>query len=178
VRAGEGWRRTAGEGRYARPEIERRFLVVGLRPVPNETFGIEDRYLDGTTFRLRRIDVGDEQVLKLTQKVRADAGDPLVVATTNTYLSEDEYRMFAALPAATLSKVRSRHDVGALAWAVDAFSGMLAGLVLAEVEVDNRDVALDLPSWVGREVTHDDRYSGGRLARASAEEIAALLGGE
>jgi adenylate cyclase len=60
---------------------------------------------------------------------------------------------------------------------VDRFEGDLAGLVLAEIEVDDLSVPLALPSWLGEEVSHDDRYSGGRLARANAAEVAALLGG-
>ena len=43
-----------------------------------------------------------------------------------------------------------------------------AGLVLAEVELDSAEQALDLPDWVGREVTGDPRYMNNRLARATA----------
>ena len=40
----------------------------------------------------------------------------------------------------------------------------LDGLRLAEVEVDDLGAERPLPSWLGPEVTHDDRFSGGRLA--------------
>jgi CYTH domain-containing protein len=35
-----------------------------------------------------------------------------------------------------------------------------------------------MPVWLGTEVTHDDRYSGGRLARATPDEVRALLARE
>ncbi|MFL6022758.1 MAG: hypothetical protein ACJ72O_05400 [Marmoricola sp.] len=161
----EDWRRTPGEGRYARPERERRFLVIG-DPGPSERSRlIEDRYLEGGTLRLRAVRGEGEPVFKLTQKVRPDAGDPSAVAITNLYLSEAEYRMFLALPGVGLTKTRSLVE----GFAVDVFGGPLEGLVLAEVEVDDLGAALDLPSWIGPEVTHDDAYSGGALAtRTSA----------
>lgn len=60
-------------------------------------------------------------------------------------------------------------------WVVDRFRDGLNGLVLAEVEVDG-DEELPLPAWVGREVTRDDRYSGGELARVGAQRLPRLLG--
>jgi adenylate cyclase len=67
-----------------------------------------------------------------------------------------------------LEKTRTRVGHGGLVWEVDEFGGALAGLVLAEVELDSADQALDLPDWVGREVTGDPRYMNNRLARAPA----------
>jgi adenylate cyclase len=43
-------------------------------------------------------------------------------------------------------------------WTVDAFQHPNPGLVLAEVELESPEEALDLPSWAGREVTGDRRY--------------------
>lgn len=55
---------------------------------------------------------------------------------------------------------KKRHLIpkGDLLWEVDEFFGENAGLVIAEVELDARDQAVPLPSWVGREVTGDARY--------------------
>ena len=44
-----------------------------------------DRYLIGTRFRLRRMDAPNEQVFKLTQKVRSNPDSPERVRLTNTY---------------------------------------------------------------------------------------------
>ena len=54
-------------------------------------------------------------------------------------------------------------------WFVDEFCGDNAGLLLAEVELDDPAQPVRLPPWVGDEVTRDPRYRnsrpGGRAAR-------------
>jgi CYTH domain-containing protein len=169
------WRRTPGRGRYARPERERRFLVRHRPPLSDPPRLIDDRYVDGTQLRLRRLRVGAETVYKLTQKVRADEADPVDVSTTNMYLTAGEHRRLSALPAAELRKRRYVVPAGGQSFVLDVFEGQLRGLLLAEIEVEDRTDNLELPAWFGREVTRDHRYSGGALARAGADEIAALL---
>ncbi|MGO4257297.1 CYTH domain-containing protein [Marmoricola sp. RAF53] len=138
---------------------------------------IEDRYLHGTRLRLRHVQVWDQSVYKLTQKVRTQAHDPAESAITNTYLDRAEYDVFASLPAAVLRKTRSIVTHGTATFAVDVFEGRLAGLVLAEVEVEDLAAPLDLPAWIGREVTRDDRYAGASLANLGASEAQALISG-
>lgn len=53
-------------------------------------------------------------------------------------------------------------------WTVDAFEGALAGLLLAEVELDYVGQAVELPPWLGREVTDDLRYLNSSLVFAAA----------
>ncbi|HVT21166.1 MAG TPA: hypothetical protein VHE57_07255 [Mycobacteriales bacterium] len=168
------WRRTPGAGRYAHPERERRFVVSGEFPAAEQTWLIEDRYIDGTSLRLRRVSVGGEAVWKLTQKVRPNPDDPASVSITNVYLTAEEYGRLATLPAATLRKVRHVCAVDGTPFVVDVFDGDLAGLRLAEVEVADHTAPIELPGWLGEEVTYDDRYSGGRLARMTPAEIKAL----
>ena len=86
--ATDGWRRAPGAGKYARREIERRFLVRELPPELMDSRHICDRYITGTRLRLRRITIGDEYVWKLTQKVRRQPDDPYDVAITNVYLEQ------------------------------------------------------------------------------------------
>lgn len=45
-----------------------------------------------------------------------------------------------------------------LVWEVDVFRGPLAGIVLAEVELDDVNQAFEKPDWVGNEVTSDLRF--------------------
>jgi hypothetical protein len=91
--------------RYGRPEIERRFLLAG---VPDgdvlRTADIDDRYLDGTRLRLRRqVDRAGPVVFKLTQKLPRQGRYGEI---TTLHISEDEHAALAALPAATLRKIR------------------------------------------------------------------------
>jgi adenylate cyclase len=45
-----------------------------------------------------------------------------------------------------------------MVWEIDRFEGDNAGLVVAEVELEEEDQAIVLPDWVGKEVTGDRRY--------------------
>lgn len=174
---GVDWQRSAGQGRYARPERERRFLLSAEPPAGVAYRRIEDRYIDGTRLRLRRVSDGEAAVHKLTQKVRTDVRDPAEVALTTLYLSCDEYDLLCALPCRLVTKTRRICAVGPVRFAVDDFSGRLEGLRLAEVEVDDLQEPLMRPAWLGAEVTHDDRYSGGCLAVADGAEVRRLLAG-
>lgn len=54
-------------------------------------------------------------------------------------------------------------------WEVDVYRDLLAGVVLAEIELDRADVHVPLPSWLGDEVTGLPRY---RKASLVAEHLA------
>ena len=43
-------------------------------------------------------------------------------------------------------------------WEIDVFEGANDGLRLAEIELDAESQQIDLPDWVGNEVTNDARY--------------------
>jgi hypothetical protein len=98
------------EGKYARVERERRFLLAGPPP-PSAVIGsrrITDRYLPGTRLRLRRVDHVESgaREFKLTQKVPAGRPGYIQGLITSTYLSAAEYDLLATLPAEVLSKRR------------------------------------------------------------------------
>jgi CYTH domain-containing protein len=60
-----------------------------------------------------------------------------------------------------------RYDVPwrGLMWEVDVFSGDNAGLVIAEVELTDERQHVELPPWVGAEVTSQRKYYNGDLAQ-------------
>ena len=62
-----------------------------------------------------------------------------------------------------IEKVRHRVPHAGLVWEVDVFGGANDGLVVAEVELPSEDTVVDLPSWVGAEVTGDPRYYNANL---------------
>lgn len=169
--------RQPGTGRYAHPECERRWLLDGPPPGLVAPRDIVDRYLDGTRLRLRRVGgTGDEPSLyKLGQKVRADLDDPSAVMLTNIYLDEDEYDRLLVLPAAELHKTRHELERDDDRFAVDVFGGELDGLVLAEIELDPDTPPTLPPPRAVADVTTDDRFSGGRLARTTAADLNDLL---
>jgi len=139
---------------------------------------IEDRYLRGTRLRLRTVrEEGLVPVRKLGQKVRPDQDHPSTVEHTTMYLDEVESSALAALPGDALIKTRTLKPLQGLTVAVDVFAGPLTGLVLAEVDLGDTGL---LPSsgppliWLA-EVTDDERFTGGHLARTSSAHLIALL---
>lgn len=51
-----------------------------------------------------------------------------------------------------------------LKWEVDVFYKENYGLMMAEIELPTEDTVIELPSWIGTEVTYDPRYSNSELA--------------
>jgi adenylate cyclase len=49
-------------------------------------------------------------------------------------------------------------------WEVDEFLGENKGLVVAEIELKSEEQAFEKPDWIGKEVTHDKRYTNSNLA--------------
>ncbi|MCH5327564.1 MAG: CYTH domain-containing protein [Coprobacter sp.] len=62
-----------------------------------------------------------------------------------------------------IEKYRYICPVGDVVWEIDEFLGENEGLVLAEVELPDEDFPLELPEWVGEEVTGDARYYNSNL---------------
>tara|TARA_B100001778_G_scaffold3977_1_gene3445 strand:+ start:3231 stop:3848 length:618 start_codon:yes stop_codon:yes gene_type:complete len=52
-----------------------------------------------------------------------------------------------------------------LTWEIDEFEGGLAGLVLAEVELHDSTQAVEIPEWVGSEITGLPGWSNSALAK-------------
>jgi len=64
-----------------------------------------------------------------------------------------------------IEKTRYEIPVGAHRFEVDEFFGANAGLVVAEVELDDEHEAFERPAWLGEEVTADPRYLNSSLVR-------------
>ncbi|MGZ4654468.1 hypothetical protein [Oryzihumus sp.] len=164
--------------KYAHLERELRFLLPSPpRSLPVErTWRITDRYLPETGLRLRRVEEqGRPVVLKLGQKVRVDGG-PRTVAHTTMYLRRSEYDTLLVLTADELAKTRHIVLLGGHRWAVDVFEGHLRGLVTAELDLGADGERPDeLGLDVLAEVTGEERFTGGALARTSADALAQLL---
>ncbi|SFV27109.1 CYTH domain-containing protein [Hyphomicrobium facile] len=146
-------------------EIERKYLVA------SETW----RDAVTSTRRLR-----DGLLARFEEgKVRVRVAGPVATITIKgprTGLSRAEYeyeipRLDAEEILNTLCHPplveKTRHYIphDGLTWVVDVYEGTLDGLVLAEVELEREDQTFALPSWVGREVTGDPRFSKGSLAK-------------
>jgi CYTH domain-containing protein len=133
--------------KYARIERERRFLIDQFPSHANvtRTRRILDRYIDGTSLRLRQqCDSDNPVVFKLTQKVPKRSRGAQQGFITSMVLSQEEFRVFAQLPAKTLTKVR----YSVPPFGIDVFEGSLKGLVLDSREELVQASRQDLQNWL------------------------------
>jgi len=144
-------------------EIERKFLLrdaswndgtPGLRMVQG--------YLGFDPDRTVRVRLAGEEAW-LTIKGR---GEGISRAEFEYAIPADDARQLLAMCAgAVIDKTRHRVRHGGHLWEVDVFHGANDGLVVAEVELDAEDEAVELPPWVGEEVSADRRYANSSLAK-------------
>lgn len=162
--------------KYARIERERRFLLNHFPGNENvvRVRRLLDRYIDGTTLRLRKQSEDNGPVVfKLTQKIPARSGGAQQGLITSMYLTEGEYGVLEKLPAKTLSK--TRYSIPP--FGVDVFEGALRGLLLAEAEFASaaEASALAIPSFIAQDVSNDDRFTGGQLVHATQQDVRTWL---
>ena len=64
-----------------------------------------------------------------------------------------------------IEKNRYRVEHAGLLWEIDEFYGDNAGLIVAEIELCSEEQELELPGWVGQEVSGETRYYNANLVR-------------
>ena len=62
-----------------------------------------------------------------------------------------------------LSKIRYKIIVDNKIWEVDEFLGDNRGLIVAEIELTSEDEHFEIPAWVDREVTGQEKYYNSNL---------------
>lgn len=147
-------------------EIERKYLVLSqkYKNVATDAIPIAQGYISTSPERTVRVrlkgDRGFITVKGLTSGCERNEWEyeiPVADAREMLCLVCDE---------AVLSKTRYIVPYcDGLVWEVDEFHGRLEGLVIAEVELPTADCSLpQLPEFIGREVTGDERYYNSSLA--------------
>lgn len=147
-------------------EIERKFLLRddSWRALVTSSHEISQGYLaleGGNTVRIRR---KDDRAF-MTVKSRPEAGSITRFEWEREITLED----FGALFPHCVSRpiVKTRHIVpiaDGLVVEIDEFHGVHDGLVLAEIELPAEDMHVDLPPFIGAEVTNDPRYYNSSLS--------------
>ncbi|HEU4772981.1 MAG TPA: CYTH domain-containing protein, partial [Lysobacter sp.] len=145
-------------------EIERKFLVAGdaWRAAAHRVVPMAQGYLND----LAAMDAG---AMKASVRVRI-AGDEAFLNLKSRELGHtrqefdypipvDDARALLALSVGGLVDKRRHHvEFEGHLWEVDEFLGDNAGLVVAEIELDDADAVFAHPDWLGSEVTDESRY--------------------
>lgn len=138
-------------------EIERKFLLAsdGWRKLVERSDYIRDGLIAVSDERKTRVRIiGDRATL--TVKTRRVAGSRFEFEYDIPLL--DAELMLESCGSSAISKQRHYVPHGGLVWEIDEYDGLLKGVVLAEVELSAIDQPLDIPSWIGHEVTADAPY--------------------
>lgn len=144
-------------------EIERKFLVKGYE-WKSLAKGILYRqgYLptqSGVTVRVRLVDDGAYLTIKSASvgHSRSEYEYPIPW--------EDAREMLDNLcDRPLIEKIRYKIPHKDLIWEVDEFLGENQGLIIAEVELEQEDSIIELPSWIDREVS-DPKYFNANLVK-------------
>ncbi len=147
-------------------EVERKFLVSGneWQVEVAHSAAIRQAYLSFTPAMAIRIRIVDDAAAFLTIKsaapgiARSEFEYPIPLA--------DAHGLLALRAGEVIEKRRHLVRAGWAQWEIDVFEGAHAGLVIAEIELPDADVAFERPSWLGKEVTGDPRYYNANLAGA------------
>ena len=165
-------------GKYACLEVECRYLLSKIPDdLPDSLQGwlITDLYFPNTRLRLRHMQSlsGGGHIYKLTQKYRSETQNAYETTITNVYLTEAEYNHFETLEAKILKKKRYPYSLPNASLSIDVFEGRHQGLILAEMELENKAEVSEFvpPSFVFKDVTDDPFFTGGSLVTMTDEEF-------
>ena len=179
-------------------EIERRFLVDGRSDKPwrecDSKINIKQYYLDSAALEINQQSIaytGFELVKITPEEYGILVGEDnwvsrIRIADQNIILTMKGKRLHASatelewkinslpsmqnleqLPHVIKTRYNKLGSDGLL-WEIDEFEGSLAGLILAEVELESQDQVVEIPSWIGMELTGLGNWSNAALASTLA----------
>lgn len=153
-------------------EIERKFLVADdrWRQLVTRSETLRQGYLttggSGVTVRVRTIDDARGYItIKSGGSALARAEFEYEVPIT------DARQLLGLSRGAQIEKTRHSLSLPGGDWVVDEFLGRHVGLLIVEVELQSPTGALELPDWLGDEVTGDPQYYNSSLAMLVGGEI-------
>jgi adenylate cyclase len=146
-------------------EIERKFLVCGddWQRLATSRTRIRQAYLSGNGKASIRVRVKDDSAATLTIKSRPVDLRRLELEYVIPVLEAEA--LMQLREGSIVEKVRHLVPCGELIWEVDAFSGDNLGLVIAEIELRHEHQQVELPPWIGSEVTGQARYYNSSLVQ-------------
>lgn len=138
-------------------EIERKFLVdeSKLPPLVGGVY-IAQGYIETVDHTAVRARVkGDQGFLTLKGKTE---GMTRLEYEYEIPLADAKAMIQQLCAGKSVEKTRYEIKVGQHVWEIDVFAGDNAGLVVAEVELQNDKEAIVIPTWASQEVTDQARF--------------------
>ncbi len=146
-------------------EIERKFLVTGdYKSHAYTHYRIVQGYLSSVPERVVRIRIQDDTAY-LTIKSTIKDSEFTRYEWEKEIPVKDAEDMLKFCKREIIEKTRYLVKIGSHVFEVDEFYGSNQGLVIAEIELESEDEVFEKPSWLGEEVTSDNRYYNSMLVK-------------
>ena len=140
-------------------EIERKFLVLNEN-YKNEA-SVQKRivqgYLNSHPERTVRVRIKGNQGF-LTIKGKGNESGTTRMEWEQEISVTDAEQLLKLCEKGAIDKIRYEIKAGLHLFEVDEFFGENEGLTIAEIELKNENEAFEKPSWLGIEVTGDEKY--------------------
>ena len=147
-------------------EIERKFLVDNPAQAilsARHSFQISQGYISNDPVRTVRLRIGEGKGFLTIKGASSADGTTRLEWEQEIPLLEAKALMPICLPG-VIQKTRHHVVEQQQLFEVDVFEAAHAGLVIAEIELKNAKDKIQLPAWIGKEVTGDKRYYNSYLA--------------
>ena len=143
-------------------EIERKFTVNRLPTDIVNSIDIEQFYMliDDNFVQRLRIFNNQKAIISLKQNC---AGLKRYEFEYSIPIS-DAKKIIGIGNFLSVKKIRHQVLIDGLKWEVDQFLDKNQGLVIAEVELESETQKLDLPQWIEKDVTNQNKYYNYNLA--------------
>jgi CYTH domain-containing protein len=139
-------------------EIERKFLVASddWKKLVTHSVRIRDGLVAASYGHKVRVRIAGHKATITVKGNRTGLVRPEI--EYEIPISDAEEMMRTVCDDRHLEKDRHYVPYAGFVWEIDVYDGLLRGVVIAEIELDKEDRKLELPDWVGKEVTNDPRY--------------------
>lgn len=147
-------------------EIERKFLVISDVFI-DESFAqkrIVQAYLSSVPERTVRIRIKADKGFITIKGKSNDNGTTRLEWEKEISLPEAD-SLLSICESGMIDKVRYEVKVGNHVIEVDVFSKENEGLILAEIELQSENEIFQKPTWLGEEVTNDERFYNAYLSK-------------
>jgi len=144
-------------------EIERRFLVNESNFIlPKLKKTIKQAYLFSDTNQALRVRMIENDYY-LTYKYKKSA----INRYEFEYLisEEDGYKLMSLSENFIIIKDRYYRKMDNHLWEIDVFYGENEGLIIAEIELEDENEKINIPDWVGEEISNDEKYFNFNLSK-------------
>jgi adenylate cyclase len=145
-------------------EIERKFLLCGdgWKRLATGHTSIRQAYLASSGKASIRVRIKGDGTATLAVKSRPVDLRRLELEYAIPILEAEA--LMQLRHGSVIEKVRYLIPWGDLVWEIDVFSGQNLGLTIAEIELRHQHQRVELPDWIGAEVTGLPQFYNGTLA--------------